>query len=109
VQSSGQGSRTRAAILKARYATLVNVHHLRPWEIAKLTDRQIEELYFHPREQDGSITPVEDSHNREPKSLDEAIAQWVVIASQFRTPQDKVQAGIEMLRQKWAAKEESGQ
>lgn len=29
--------------------------NLRPWEIARLTDRQISELYFHPRDKHGRL------------------------------------------------------
>ena len=34
---------------------LVDKFQLRTWEIARLTDRQIHEVYFHPRERDGTI------------------------------------------------------
>jgi hypothetical protein len=31
--------------------------NLRPWEVARLTDRQIAELYFHPRDEQGRLNP----------------------------------------------------
>lgn len=41
----------------ARYAILVDHFHLTLPEIRKLTDRQIEEVYFHPRTEQGEIKP----------------------------------------------------
>lgn len=42
-------------MLKAKYAILIDKFNLRPWEIGRLTPRQVEELYFHPRDKDGQI------------------------------------------------------
>lgn len=36
-------------------ALVTEPFHLRPWEIARLTDYQIREIYFHKRRDDGSI------------------------------------------------------
>lgn len=37
-----------------RYAVLID-KGLRPWEIARLTERQIYEFYFHPRDEHGVL------------------------------------------------------
>lgn len=42
---------------------------LKPFEIENMTDRQIQEVYFHPREKDGTITtptPVAEAKADEP-------------------------------------------
>ncbi len=36
---------------------MIDRFHLTPAQIAELTDRQIAELYFHPRDEDGQIVP----------------------------------------------------
>jgi len=45
-------------VVRATFAKLVDHFHLRPWDIARLTDRQIVELYFHPRNDEHEIEPV---------------------------------------------------
>lgn len=47
--------------MKATYAQLADHFHLGPWDIERLTDRQIIELYFHPRTEKGEIQAVPDS------------------------------------------------
>lgn len=89
-------------MIKAQWATLLSVYHLKPEEILKLTDWQIHELYYHPREEDGSIVPVERLDRREPKTLTEALIQWESVAVQFRMRPEDVEAGREKLRRKWA-------
>lgn len=44
-----------SARLRARYAQLIDHFHLTPAEIGRLTDRQINQLYFHPRDEHGGI------------------------------------------------------
>lgn len=46
-------------ILKAKFALLLDHFHLRLDDIAELTDRQIDELYFHVRTEQGAIKPAE--------------------------------------------------
>lgn len=51
--------------MTALVASLVANFHLKPWEIARLTWRQIAEIYFHDRDENGDIkipdsTPVLD-------------------------------------------------
>lgn len=63
---------------KAKLALLIDRFGLRPWEIARLTDRQIEELYFHKRDKDGVILfPVEELPEVEetPDTLETALAK----------------------------------
>jgi hypothetical protein len=47
--------------MKATFAQLVDHFHLTPWDIERLTDRQIVELYFHPRTEQGEIEVVPDA------------------------------------------------
>lgn len=42
-------------VLRAKYAILAEKFGLRPWELQKLTPRQIYEIYFHPRDKDGFV------------------------------------------------------
>lgn len=41
--------------MTALVASLVTNFHLKPWEIARLTWRQIAEVYFHDRDENGDI------------------------------------------------------
>lgn len=45
---------------RAVFALLTEKFHLRPWEIARLTDRQISQLYFHPRKDGEIIFPFDE-------------------------------------------------
>lgn len=38
-----------------QHAVLVDKFGLRPWEIARLSERYIREVYFHPRDEHGSL------------------------------------------------------
>ena len=60
------------------YATLLNHYHLTLPEIGRLTDRQIADLYFHPREEDGSIkAQVEEA---QPGSLEYELQEARIMA-----------------------------
>ncbi len=89
------------------WATLIDKFHLRPWEVAKLTDRQIHDLYYHPRNDDGTIEPVEPLMQREPKTLNEAMIQFECVAQMLRMKPEQIAEQKQKLRQKWA-KEEVG-
>jgi hypothetical protein len=41
-------------VQRYRYAVLID-RGLKPWEIARLTERQVEEFYFHPRDEHGVL------------------------------------------------------
>lgn len=63
-------------LLRARVATLLDHFKLTPAEVGRLTDRQIAQLYFHARDEEGKIkgpqpalTP-EQSYSREVAALD---------------------------------------
>jgi len=50
---------------RAIWAVLIDKFGLRPWEIGRLTQRQIHELYFHPRNKDGTIKFPSDAQNQQ--------------------------------------------
>ena len=46
-------------VTRYQHAVLVDKFGLKPWEIAKLSERYIHEVYFHPRDEHGSlVVPV---------------------------------------------------
>ncbi len=47
-------------MVRSLYANLYEHFHLKPWDVARLTDRQIIEYYFHPRNEKNEIEPVPD-------------------------------------------------
>jgi len=84
--------------LKAKYAALLDHFHLTLAEIGNLTDRQIQELYFHPRdEQTGSIRqqPEPAKPDTLPDSPRRAFLKEMMafdqLASQMRLPEKNVQ------------------
>jgi hypothetical protein len=95
--------RVSKAAVRAVYAKLVEHFHLRPWEIKKLTDRQIVELYFHPRNDKGEVEevyerPAVPTLKSELFEIDLLYAQGVI-------KKDNAEQCKEKLRAKWAAKE----
>ena len=53
------GQRVQLMNQRAMFAVLLDKFHLTPEDIAKLTDRQIFDYYFHPRDNHGSIKTPE--------------------------------------------------
>ena len=67
---------------KAIWALLIEKFGLRPWEIAKLTDRQIQELYFHPRDKQGCVIfPTEKLPQVQQKLPDTLEGELAALAS----------------------------
>ena len=44
-------------VTRYQHAVLVDKFKLKPWEIARLSERYIHEVYFHPRDEHGSLVP----------------------------------------------------
>ena len=102
--------------LKAKYAALMDHFHLTPAQIGNLTDRQIQELYFHPRDrQTGAIQeqpepvvekPVVETPPDSPRRafLKEMMA-FDVMASQMRLPEDNIRVCKARIRAKYGISE----
>lgn len=67
----------RVGFVTAKFAALVDKFNLDPTQYAALTDRQLHEVYFHPRTKEGAIelpaaiaSPVEDV----PQTKDDVLA-----------------------------------
>lgn len=84
------------AIAKKRavYAQLVSEPFCLPMAaIARLTDRQIREIYGHKRDDRGSIEPPPESPLvAEPQTREEEKALFFAVCVQFGMPLEKVQA-----------------
>ena len=96
--------RPSPARTKAIIATLLVRYRLLPRDVARLTDRQIYELYWHRRDKDGEVDipdpiPVEAP----PKvwTLDEELAQLNVLAAAFRIPEADLAVLREQLKVKY--------
>jgi hypothetical protein len=81
------------------YAGLISEFKLTPWQIAKLTDSQINRLYCHPRTEQGAIEPIEDKV--EPDSLDWHMLKLEVAAASIHMPPAQLAEAKAKLRAKW--------
>ena len=85
------------------YAPLLDrPYHLSWAQIADLTDRQIVDKYYRPRDKDGKpITEAERAREekaiaqgiREPKTLDEVRAKYESLAAALKMSPEQVEAG----------------
>lgn len=82
------GQRVALINQRAMYATLLDKFHVTPAEVASLTDRQIYEYYFHPRDKHGSIkTPEAEIQAAKIKGFEEElIALKSLLDGQFIKP-----------------------
>jgi hypothetical protein len=92
---------------KAIIAILLTKYPLTPRDVARMTDRQIIDLYWHRRNKDGEIEipdpiPVESP----PKvwTLEMELAQVGVLARMLRMPEADQEELREQLRVKYGAK-----
>ena len=76
--------------------------------VAGLTDRQIDELYFHPRNKEGAIEPQEKpvAADGKPTLKGELMNLWKM-AKALKMPPDQWQALEKQLREKYAARGET--
>ena len=63
--------------MRATFATLLEHFHYTPWDLERLTDRQIVELCYHPRK-DGNIEVVPDKIARAPREAAATTARSAV-------------------------------
>jgi hypothetical protein len=61
-------------VVRATFATLLEHFHYTPWDLERLTDRQIVELCYHPR-RDGNIEVVPDEIARATQEAGTTTAQ----------------------------------
>ena len=86
--------------------------HLDIGKLARLTDRQLVEIYAHPRDKDGNITLQDGGKEaaiagQASPSLESELRDLNVLASMFRMPQEDFKAAVEKLKTKWSVKEEA--
>ena len=105
-------AKTSAASWRAFIASIVAAIHLPIHELARLTDRQLVEIYAHPRDESGNIKAPEEPAavrpNEAPDSLAKDLRDWTILTSMLRLPEEEYRKGAEKLKAKWAAKESEG-
>jgi hypothetical protein len=102
--------------VRAAFAKLIDHFHLRPWEIRKLTDRQIQELYFHPRDDQGEIELPDGRRGRrvlgepdapgldeQPVTLEQHLMHVDLLAARRVITRENADECKQKLREKWAA------
>lgn len=81
-------------------ANLVHHYHLSMSDILKLTDKQIKEIYFHPRNDKDEIEPVEERRSGSLEAdlyeLDMLLAKGVIKITEEKKAELK-----DKLRKKW--------
>lgn len=92
---------TREQRIKARWAILIDHFYLLPSDIGNLTERQIDDLYFHARTKEGEIKPVPDTSNREPTTYEQAQLRLDVMCTTFGIKPDKREELHKQLKAKW--------
>lgn len=80
-----------------------------PWrlsleEIGKLTDRQIREIYFHPRNENGAIEWPKPEKPRAARDADDEDAQAVAMMRIFGVPESKIKELVANAKAKRDAK-----
>lgn len=92
------------AIKRAKIAMLLEHFHVRIEDLARLTDKQIDELYFHPRNDKGAIEPQEkptEAADGKPTLKSELMALWKM-AKALRMPPEQWMELEKQLRAKYA-------
>lgn len=84
---------------RAMFATLLNVYHLTLPEIGRLTDAQIRKLYFHPRQDNGSIEPVIEV--KKENTLESNLLMLEVAAAQTQMTAAELTRAKEELKARW--------
>jgi hypothetical protein len=82
--------------LRACYAALVEKCSFE--EIANLTDRQIMQIYFHPRDKYGAVASVEEIPD---KTLDDKLHQIDILAHSYHLKPELVEDMKQKMREKW--------
>lgn len=96
------------AQMKAVVATLLDHFHLTIDDYARLTDRQIVELYCHKRNKDGSIEADDGVAVKAPErelTLSEEIHQLDILAGIFNWPAQMVADAKAKLAAKFSSKD----
>ena len=104
------GFRQPPAKYRAFIASVIDALHVPLSEIARLTDRQLIEIYNHPRDKEGRIKePPEPLPGASATpSLDRDLTLLAVVAANMRMPAEKYAALRKQLEEKWAAKKAEG-
>ena len=77
--------------MTARYAILVNDHGRTMEQVYNLTPRQIHELYFHPRDENGGIKLPDLAAEAEMNPADR-LAQLIAMAPNMNDPPEQIEA-----------------
>ena len=106
-------AKTSSASWRAFIASIIAAIHLPIHELARLTDRQLVEVYAHPRDESGNIKAPEEpavvQPIEEPDSLEKDLRDWMILTSMLRLPEEEYRKGAEKLKAKWAAKTAEGE
>jgi len=100
-EATVMGQRVKLMNQRAMYAMLLDKFHVTPGEVALLTDRQIYDYYFHPRDKHGAIK-IPEAEITVPKIKgyeDELIALKSLFDGRFINAKD-----FERLREELGAK-----
>lgn len=97
----------RSPRIKTVVASLVEHFGLAIAEVARLTDRQILEIYWHKRDKQGSILWPEDEvtavapEPEKPTTLARKLAQLEVVGRTLRIPETDLEKARAKLREKY--------
>lgn len=107
--SKRQQLSVRASATRATYAQLVDHFHLTPAEIGELTDRQIAQLYFHPRDKDGAIRRPESEavmgSMELPTTMEQELADIDLMCRKFHITPDRREVARNKVKEKWQKRE----
>jgi len=70
-------------------------------QVGKLTDRQIEEIYFHPRNPMGEIEPVKGERRAGLRTMEHELMKVDVLAFQLGLTPENVAEMKSKIREKW--------
>lgn len=95
-------------------ARLLDHFHISMDQLARLTDRQIYELYFHPRDDKGSIEPKDEPERgaateEEVPTYKSELRNWWKLANTLKMLPEQRIAGERKLREKYGIQEPSGE
>lgn len=94
---------------KAIVATLIKEYHLTLDQIGELTDRQIVDYYFHPRDKETGVIKIPSNWNvdefRTPLTLEEELMQLDSLAIQVNLTPENVEECRRQLREKFSKKD----
>ncbi len=94
---------------RARDAELIESFGLTPAQIGELTERQISEYYFHPREKDTRQIKHPEAQSG-PQTCEQHVAAYLAVAAATNArnpgtfPPEAVAAKVEQIKAHWAKK-----